>query len=968
MTISELLGIKLGTRLAKFLLKTYLKEPGAAIGSDLIDIAGKKIESYFDRKAVVRQFEAIGESLVAHLQPFFEVEALPHEVNSEAVVDQLSQTLNGNISAEFFLARELDSSKLLAALRNSHPLPSGQFSVAEIDLYERSLSETVRYLVEIADSLPRFDAAYAEESLRRLFLIGTSVEEIAKAVMRIETIVERQGGDYLSQQYETDYRLAVARKLNFLELFGADLPPESRRRSLSVAYISIDLKSVRNSENSTDPIPSESVLHNLKPGASRLLIRGEAGGGKTTLFRWAAVEAAANTQWDEVRGLMSKVSPITKPQDTDPLPNSWRRKIPFFIRLRECQGGRLPRLEDFPESIARELGRPPVAWVRSILSSGRAILLLDGIDEIPQLDRERVKKDLEDIVSTYPDNYYLVSTRPEAVPGNWLETLGFCEVSVLPMSESAVSKFIDKWHDSVAFELLRLGRKGEDMRHLSVALKQSLRDNLVVARLAVNPLLCAIICALHRDRNKILPKGLADLCEDICKLLLVRRDQERGAEFPSPYSSLNYQQKRAIVRELAYAMVVNWESSVTYARAKEKIAEALRLFPGVSTINAADVLSGLIERSGMLREVKPGHLDFIHNTFKEYLAGDRMADSGDAGLLAQQALDSTWQRVVLLAMTTSRMDFASAVISRLLDFSHFPVNSPGVKDSRRMRVLLAMRCMGVALFVTPELKQHILEEVREIQPPRNFSEAEAFASLSNEGLECLRRRDGLESSDAAACVRALRLIATPEARHALEAYLQDRRSEVISELAQAFNPLAIRFYREEVVLKGEKLSPSVARQIFDLTELDRLFVDKFNHIQTIHLDNTAVEDLTPLQRFKDLVTLTLDNSFVRDLSPVAGLTKLKKLSISGTRITDISILSRLQSLKWLDFSGTQISNITALRDLRDLEYVNFADTRVRDISPLAKLGNLRYVDLRSTDIKSLQPLAGRHNIKVVGPS
>jgi hypothetical protein len=967
MALAEILVVKLGSRLGKILLKSYLRDPAEAIGDDLLEVAKGKIESLLDRREAKRQFERIGERIAIQLEPLFAHEFQRVETSVEAVVIELAKALDGRISAEFFLSRDLDPVRLTLAFQQAHTLSSGQFTEAERELYDRVLAEAVRYIVEVAADLPGFEAAYVTQSLSRLSQINVSVEETARAVTRIEGLVARQGGDRLNQQYETDYRLAIGRNLDFIELFGADLTPESRRRSLSVAYVSLNLHSLRAGDRE-DFLRVEAVLQGLKPGTGRLLIRGEAGSGKTTLFRWAAIEAAAITEWEEARGLIARVSPISRPQNSDPLPDDWRSKVPFFIRLRECSDGRLPSPEDFPDSIAREIGRPPASWVLSVLRSGRGLLLLDGVDEIPKLNRERVKLQLEAIVSSYPSNYFLITTRPEAVPVDWLRELQFREAWVREMSEADQSRFIDKWHNSVAVELNRLGRKGregEDLRSLSVELKQKLRDNPAMARLAVNPLLCAMICALHRERNQNLPRSLADLCESLCSLLLQRRDEERGvSKFPHSYSLLTYPQKRAVVRELAHAMVVNWESSITYERAQGKIAEALRLFPDRSEEEAKEVCIGLVERSGMLKEVKPGYLDFIHNTFKEYLAGDRLADSGDSGLLARQALYGAWQRVVLFAMTTSRMDFASEVIKRLLDVENFSVDASGVEDPRRSRLLLAMRCRSVALFVAPDLEKRLEEAAREIQPPRNPAEAEAFASLGNQAIEFLWRRDGVDAKDAAACVRSLRLIGTPEARKVLKAYLQDRKPEVILELAQIFDPLLIRFYREEL-LRGEKLPLGVLSQIRDLSALSRFFTQA-EHVQAINLGGSSIADLGPLVLLPNLRILSIANSCVEDLAPLQKLQHLEELDISGTRVSNIASLAKLKSLRRLDLSGTAVTDIAPLALLVNLEEIDMAHTRVRDVSPLAKLPRLRSVNVRFSDVRNLQLLVNVQ--EVIGPS
>jgi NACHT conflict system protein/NACHT domain-containing protein/Leucine Rich Repeat (LRR) protein len=986
MSVGEILLVKLGSRLAKFLLKTYLKEPGEAVGAELVDIAKGKIEGYLDRQEAKRQFERIGERIAAQLLPFFEAETLPHEISAEAVIDQLARTLEGNISAEFFLARDLDPAKLIAELRRVRPLPRGQFSEAEVELYDRALAQAVRYIVEVAAKLPHFEVTQVKESLRRLTRIEDVVGETAEGVKRIEQWVALQESDAESRQYEIDYRLAVARNLDYLELFGADLTPESKRQALSVAYVSLTLETPASSEMDAEPSPVEIVLNGLTEDTGRLLIRGEAGSGKSTLFRWAAIRAAQG-----LFSLLGSARWISDPErrwfveagrrflqavlDLEPSaePPAWRVRIPFLLRLRDCRGGQLPPPKDFPELIAKEIGSPPAPWVRAVLQAGRGLLLLDGVDEIPNLHRNTLKREIEAIIGAYPDNFFLVSTRPQAVETDWLATLGFREARVNPMSDLDRSRFIDKWHEAVATELGRMGRPADDLPQLAEELKRQLPENPSVARLATNPLLCAMICALHRDRGNKLPESQSDLCESLCQVLLHRRERESGldlSEFPERYRSLKYPQKRLIVQEIAHSMVLNGESSVTAERAQEKVADALRSLAGQSEEDAEVVCQALVERSGMLRETKPGYLDFIHNTFKEYLAGDRFGSSGDAGLLAEHALDPTWQRVVLFAVATSRKGFADDVIRRLLDSG--AAKQPwkiGVArhqkaketddDLLRARQLLALQCRAAALLVDPKLEVALDEIAQSMFPPKSMGDAEALAASGDIATPFLIYREGLESEEAAACVRALRLIGTQRAQAVLAGYFDERRELVVFELCQAVNPLGLKAIQEKLIA-GERLANGIRSQISDLSPLSGL-----SSLQVLDLSDTPVSDVSALSGLSSLQRLDLIGTPVSDVSALSGLSSLQQLDLSGTPVSDVSALSGLSSLQQLDLDETPVSDISVLSALSSLQLLYLSGTLVSDISALSGLSSLQMLDLSGTPVSDVSALSGLSSLQML---
>ncbi|HEX4966186.1 MAG TPA: leucine-rich repeat domain-containing protein [Thermoanaerobaculia bacterium] len=914
MTLTEILVVKLGTRLGKILLKSYLRDPAEAIGEDLLDVAKGRIESYVDRREAKRQFERIGERIAEQLEPLFVHEFQRDQVSVEAVISQLSEALDGRISAEFFLERDLDSAKLQAELKRLHPLPGGQFSSAEEELYDHALREIVRYVVEIAAKLPRFEVTQAKESLQRLSRLEDVVGETAKDVKHIKDWVSLQETDQENRQYEIEYRLAIIRNLDYLELFGADLTPESRRQALSVAYISLNLD-MTSAQAEAGPTPAETALAALSGKSNLLLIRGEAGSGKSTLFRWAAIEAA--------RGAGESISPRSYQNPGlppggllgDELSESigqpqWRQSVPFLLRLRDCKDGRLPPPEDFPALMAKEIGNPPAAWVRAVLRGGRGLLLFDGIDEVPILHRETVKQEIRAIVGAYPKNLFLVSTRPAAVPEDWLRDVGFPEARVNPMSEVDRSRFVDKWHEAVGLELARMGRPTEDLPGLAQELKRQLPENPEIARLATNPLLCAMICALHKDRGQQLPDSQSELCEALCQVLLQRRELESGLnleEFPESYRRLTYPQKKAIAEEIATYMILNYESSLPLGQAIEKVADSLKALAGQATENAPIICRELVERSGILREVKPGHIDFIHNAFKEYLAGNRFAIAGHAGLLAERALDPTWRQVVRFAVATQRKGFADEVIQKLLSVKF------AFAKERRARQIMALQCRAAALFVSPAVEAKLDGIVQAIFPPKSMEDAEALADLGDVAVPFLVNRPELKPVEAAACVRALRLIGTQSSHLLLEGYFEDTRSEVVGELAQAVNPLVLKGV-QEMLLAGEDLTDGILSQIIDLSPLAALTT-----LQRLDLTGTPVTDVSSLSGLSNLQRLSLSGTLVSDVSALSGLSNLQWLNLSGTRVSNVSALSGLSNLQWLDLSGTAVSDVSALSRLKKLE-------------------------------------------------
>jgi hypothetical protein len=1023
MSISTVLMKALAAPLAKLLLKRYLADPGEAVGEGLLDVVQRRIEDYSEQREAQRQFERLGERIVARLVPLFEQETGGADIGIPAVGTELAETLGGRISAEFFLTRDLDPARLAAELRGARPVHKGPFSAAEIALYNRALDEAVRYVVQVASHLPKFEEAYASVSLQRLGRMTDDLEEVLDTTRRIERTVGElvtasTSATERSTRYEADYRQAVMRNLDYLELFGADISPESRRHTLSVAYISLNLKRSSGDRDEPGSLPVEAVLDSLHPEEGRLLIRGEAGSGKSTLSRWTAIQAAsldlssltaglaledqvtltsiplaglrAKGPWsapgtaparehgtgkDLLNGLQGRSRRLDEVQQR--LSSNWRLRIPFLIRLRDCKDGQLPSPDDIPTHIANEIGSPPPDWVASILRQGRGLVLLDGVDEVPNVHRDQLRRAIESIVRAYPNNYYIASTRPTAVEEGWLAGAEFREAAVDPMSDVDRTLFIEKWHDAVGRELARLGRPDATLPQIASELIEHLPDHPPVARLATNPLLCAMICALHRERSQKLPESQAELCEAVCQMLLHRRERESGLSmdtFPEAYRALTYPEKRAIVQDIAHYMVRNGASTIAWEQARQSVVESLKRFPDQKGLDPNESLKLLIERSGALRETRPGEIDFIHNTLKEYLAAERFVDAGDAGQLADRFADASWRPVILFSVATNRREFASEVVRRILH-----VDRRGNLDAEELRArhLFALRCRAAALHLSPQLIAKLDAVKGSLFPPRSDMDAEALASSGDAAVDYLRWHKGLSDTQAAACVRTLRLIGTPKAEKALRSYFKDDRWNVVSELAKAVNPLEIDDVRTRLE-SGHPIPAGFRAQITDLAPLRGLDLRSLNlgdariadlaplagltRLQTLILWNTQTRDLAPLAELRSLQSLDLMGTQVTDLKPLRGLTNLHTLDLGRTQVSDLSPLAGLTGLRSLNLSETPVKELTPLARLTGLQSLSFIDTQVRDLAPLAGLRSLQSLSLAETSVSDLTPLAALHDL------
>lgn len=504
--------------------------------------------------------------------------------------------------------------------------------------------------------------------------------------------------------------------------------------------------------------------------------------------------------------------------------------------------------------------------------------MFDGVDEVPQQARDAIMREIRDLITAYPDNYYVVTTRPEAVERQEFIELGFVSARVEPMAPAERDEFIDRWHDAMEVRL-RNWKEPADLRPLAKRLKQRLEATPAVARLTSNPLLCAVVCALHRVRNENLPETPVDLCEKLCEMLLDRRDKERleieaQKWIDEAYGKLEFRVRKGLLSQLAYHMVSSGVSAISESEAEQQIAEALTSYQ-VSNVNPKAILRALVERSGMLQESSEQRIEFLHNTLKEFLAAERFANIGDFQVLADHSDDTSWQPVILFAIALPRdgSDFATDVIQAILEKT--TLNAPTRGRSKKARLeaaelrskqfFLLRCCINAYQLNDSEIRKTVDQLSKQLLPPRNMSDAVALVACGETVVPYLKKRKKWKATERAACVRTLGLINTPSAIALLQDYLDDSTLSVVQELVN--------------------------------------FIDDWSQIELVKQKVEESGTIPPQALWK-----------LRDLNPLANLTNLTSLDLSETQVSDVSALQNLTSLTSLHLSGTQVSDVSAFQN------------------------------------------------------
>ena len=780
-----------------------------------------------------------------------------------AVADAIERA---NISSQLLLSQDLDPLRLEDHVRAGGIPDRALLIPAAGVLFDHLLREACNYAVEIAVTLPPFTSQAARESLRReseiIDLIYTVLSKLPDPAPAGR---EDTDGDL---QFETQYRRTLARRLDYLELFGLDVSPLSKRYALSVAYITL---SASGPEADDEGEAAYLRVNEALAGSPRMLVRGDAGSGKTTLLQWLAVTSARKS----FEGSLV----------------DWNDNVPFFIQLRHYAGQTLPRPEEFVAATApAKAGRMPEGWVHRKLDSGRALVLIDGVDELSDEDRQRARDWIFDLTAAFENVRYVVTSRPSA-PEDWLTAVDFRHCALQPMTLSDVDSFVNHWHDAIRSAL----PDAADQVHLdqmSAGLMAILRARPSVRNLATNPLLCAMICALHRERNEQLPEDRMELYRVALELLLERRDVERRVLADDV--RLTLKEKQIFLRDIAYWLVLNNYVDADQAAVVERITQKL---PSMQRIHydASTVFRYLLERSGLLRVPTVGRVDFVHRTFQEYLAAEEAVEQDHIGLLIGNAQQDQWREVIILAAGHASLRQREALLKGVLD------RGDAEPDHRHRLHLLACACLETSPELPPELTTDVQNALSRLVPPRNMTEAQAVASAGQLAVPLLGGFRAERARVTAACVRALALVGGDDALDILSTYGDDPRSTVWQELVRTwsslwFDPIQFssrvlansRFSTLYHSIENLSLVPSLRympnlRRLRITTPLTQAALDAMSGIPSLEylyaIVDDALTDLSAVGTFVQLQDLVVGNCLaISDLSP------LSNLSISATAL------------------------------------------------------------------------------------
>ncbi len=346
----------------------------------------------------------------------------------------------------------------------------------------------------------------------------------------------------------------------------------------------------------------------------RLMILGKPGSGKSTFIRHLAFACCQGRFQSD--------------------------KIPILIELRRIENYSSFNLLNI---IHQEFGLSNLEETKQILSRGKVLIFLDGLDETSSNLRKNIQNNIDEFSrdTQFYRNSFILTCRISTTEYN-LDAFKYIEIA--DFNPEQVEKFAENWFTVSA----------KDSEHGKTLTSQflsnlKLSENKSIAELAVTPILLSLICWIYSDSQNF-PTKRSELYQEGIKLLLSKWDENKniqrdlGSEY---YRNLSPEDKKKLLSYIANCKFE--QEQFTLFDEDELESYITRYDHNFADENNKAVIKAIEAQHGLLIERLHGIYSFSHLTFQEYFTAEYIVGNGQIEKLVKKYLiDTHWREVFLL--------------------------------------------------------------------------------------------------------------------------------------------------------------------------------------------------------------------------------------------------------------------------------------------------------------------------------
>jgi predicted NACHT family NTPase len=394
----------------------------------------------------------------------------------------------------------------------------------------------------------------------------------------------------------------------------------------------------RTSEN---PVPGMELIAQH----DNLMILGRPGAGKTTFLKYIALQC--------VQGQYKA------------------NLVPYLIQLRSLFTEVIEEEEEFNllKNIVSLGARCNLSEEQTmkLIEEGQFLLLLDGLDEVPERETKTIFENVTEFTKLYYKNNIIITSRSGFQKFHFQ---GFNYVELADFNSSQIEDFVKKWFTNTASDSASEEKKaGQFLQQLEEPENQPIRE------LCATPILLNLLCSVFQEKATF-PSKRAKLYQAGLDILLRRWDESRGINRDQIYHDLSLPDKLKLLSQIAATTFEQekyfFESNEVLPIIENYLQGLAGASPDLETLwlNSESVLKSIEFQHGLLIERSRDVYSFSHLTFQEYLTARKITSNTnfetlqvELKALAKKTASERWGEVIFL--TSSMLNNADFLLKNM---------------------------------------------------------------------------------------------------------------------------------------------------------------------------------------------------------------------------------------------------------------------------------------------------------------
>lgn len=476
-----------------------------------------------------------------------------------------------------------------------------------------------------------FGKTISEESAKSLFQLALSVFKKIKTQIvdeiKVEEALKNYSNNYINRHGKVKI-LGMAEPIPLMDIYTSVriVSPEYLYKYKEIEQLEDTFRKNRGDFHSGTTVSGIEIANQNE----KLNILGAPGSGKSTFLKRI--------------GMLSLIKNHNQFNDEDSvtyIPTS----IPVLIELRRFRNETIDltkviqkefEIADFPES--RQ-------FVDQALKSGKLLILLDGLDEVPSGVLEEVIEHIKDFTNKFKKNRFICSCRT-AFYKTYLKD--YTDVEIASFNDSQIRTFIKNWFRN------KQDLEARTSQHFTQLLYQD--SNVATLELARTPLLLIFLC-LTFDESQRFPVNRSSLYRRALLILMEKWAAEKRIHNEDIYQDFNSDLELEMLAELA----ANFFRENKYFFYCNEVNKGIELFfentLNLKHIPTSKVLEAIEVQQGLLVQRAPEIYSFSHLTIQEYLTAHyHYSPQKIVALIENHLLEERYREVFLLTAGFSNSD------------------------------------------------------------------------------------------------------------------------------------------------------------------------------------------------------------------------------------------------------------------------------------------------------------------------